>query len=182
MRESLVGFCHPMNFVTFSHGTAATFCSLHQLTSQTLRHGFFTAFGSRFTQPAHRQCHTTNRTHFNRNLIIGTADTTGRISFDLSNLPAGDYYIGVAGSTVNSPAAILVHVEGGQSTIKGDVNGDGIVNNLDAVLVYAYHNGKQTLTEAQLAAADVNGDGKVNNLDASMIYAYHNGKITQFTV
>ena len=66
------------------------------------------------------------------------------------------------------------------AAIPGDVNGDGVVNNLDAVLVYAYHNGKSELTEEQLAAADVNGDGRVNNLDASMIYAYHSGKITQF--
>ena len=75
---------------------------------------------------------------------IGTTDGSGRFIYDLSSLPAGDYYIGVAGSTVNSPAAILVHVDGGQSTIKGDVNGDGVVNNLDAVLVYTYHSGKIT--------------------------------------
>ena len=61
------------------------------------------------------------------------------------------------------------------------VLGDGKVNNVDAALVYAYHNKKLTLTEDQLAAADVNGDGKVNNVDAALIYAYHNKKLTKFS-
>ena len=62
----------------------------------------------------------------------------------------------------------------------GDVNGDGRADNLDAALVYAYYNGKQTLSEQQLTAADVNGDGKTDNLDAALIYAYYNGRITGF--
>ena len=62
----------------------------------------------------------------------------------------------------------------------GDVNGDGKADNLDAALVYAYYNGKQTLSEQQLTAADVNGDGKTDNLDAALIYAYYNGRITGF--
>ena len=68
----------------------------------------------------------------------------------------------------------------GSAVVLGDVNGDGKVNNVDAALVYAYHNKKLTLTEDQLAAADVNGDGKVNNVDAALIYAYHNKKLTKF--
>ena len=69
----------------------------------------------------------------------------------------------------------------GSAVVLGDVNGDGKVNNVDAALVYAYHNKKLTLTEDQLAAADVNGDGKVNNVDAALIYAYHNKKLTKFS-
>lgn len=62
----------------------------------------------------------------------------------------------------------------------GDVNGDGRADNLDAALVYAYYNGKQTLSEQQLTAADVNGDGKTDNLDAALIYAFYNGKCASF--
>ena len=69
----------------------------------------------------------------------------------------------------------------GSAVVLGDVNADGKVNNVDAALVYAYHNKKLTLTEDQLAAADVNGDGKVNNVDAALIYAYHNKKLTKFS-
>ena len=70
--------------------------------------------------------------------------------------------------------------EVGTTVVLGDVNGDGKVNNVDAALVYAYHNKKSALTEDQLAAADVNGDGKVNNTDAALIYAYHNKKLPKF--
>ena len=62
----------------------------------------------------------------------------------------------------------------------GDVNGDGNINSIDAAMVYAYHNGKVTLTEDQLARADVTKDGNVNSVDAAKIYAYHNGKISEF--
>ena len=65
------------------------------------------------------------------------------------------------------------------SAVFGDVNGDGVVNNIDAAIIYAYHNGKRTLTAEQLKAADVNCDGVVNNVDAAMIYAFHNGKLTK---
>ena len=80
--------------------------------------------------------------------------------------------------TVKADAAPKVTV--GSAVVLGDVNGDGKVNNVDAALVYAYHNKKSALTEDQLAAADVNGDGKVNNTDAALIYAYHNQKLTKF--
>ena len=62
----------------------------------------------------------------------------------------------------------------------GDVNADGTVDNLDAALVYAAYNGKQTLSARQQTAADVNGDGKADNLDAALIYALYNGKISAF--
>ena len=71
-------------------------------------------------------------------------------------------------------------ITAGETVKYGDVNGDGVVNNIDAAMAYACHNGKLTLNEKQLAAADVNGDGVVNNIDAAMIYAYHNGKLTSF--
>ena len=53
----------------------------------------------------------------------------------------------------------------------GDVNGDGVVDDLDAALVYGHINGKLTLTDEQLLRADVNGDGLVEQNDAAQIYA-----------
>lgn len=49
----------------------------------------------------------------------------------------------------------------------GDVNGDGVVNSLDASLVRAYYLG--TTTDINVEAADVNGDGVINSLDGSQI-------------
>ena len=71
---------------------------------------------------------------------------------------------------------------GEATVIFGDVNGDQEVDVNDAILVYAYVNGKAEFTEDQLNAADVNGDGEVDVNDAILVYAYVNGKITKFPV
>ena len=62
----------------------------------------------------------------------------------------------------------------------GDVNGDGKITAKDAALLYAYINGRTTLTDEQLALCDVSGDGKVTAKDAALIYAFVNGRITKF--
>ena len=47
----------------------------------------------------------------------------------------------------------------------GDINGDGVINVADLVLLSRYIAELETLTDTQLKAADVNGDGKVNIAD-----------------
>lgn len=64
--------------------------------------------------------------------------------------------------------------------IVGDVNLDGYVNNVDAAMVYAYHNGRLAFDDFQLLVGDANCDGPVNVLDAAVIYAFNNGKLTRF--
>lgn len=54
--------------------------------------------------------------------------------------------------------------------VRGDVDGDGNVNALDAALIYKLVKNNSALTEEQIAACDMNGDGKVNILDAALIY------------
>lgn len=54
-------------------------------------------------------------------------------------------------------------------TKKGDVNGDGEVDNLDAATVLKYDAGLTRLTARQMQAADYNGDGAVDNADATCI-------------
>lgn len=61
-----------------------------------------------------------------------------------------------------------VTVSGGQTYDLGDVNMDGSVNLLDAVLVLQ-HSASAKLTEAQLHLADLNNDQKANLLDAIKI-------------
>ncbi len=56
--------------------------------------------------------------------------------------------------------------------IKGDVNGDGSINVIDALFVSQYTVGIRTLSSSQLAAADVNGDGQVTVVDALFIAQY----------
>lgn len=59
---------------------------------------------------------------------------------------------------------------------KGDVNGDGKVDNLDAATVLMYDAGLIKLEKEQLSRADINGDGVVNSLDAAEILKEDSGK------
>ena len=54
----------------------------------------------------------------------------------------------------------------------GDVNGDGGINFLDAIMVLRHDAEIIELEENQLKAADVNKDGEVNFLDSIMILRY----------
>ncbi|WP_370747458.1 dockerin type I domain-containing protein [Faecalibacillus intestinalis] len=58
------------------------------------------------------------------------------------------------------------------TTSLGDVNGDGEINFLDAIMVLRHDAEIIELEENQLKAADVNKDGEVNFLDAIMILRY----------
>ncbi|MCC8090491.1 MAG: dockerin type I repeat-containing protein [Oscillospiraceae bacterium] len=51
----------------------------------------------------------------------------------------------------------------------GDVNGDGSVTTVDAVIVLRYETGTVELTSAQIAAADISGDSEVKTNDAVLI-------------
>ena len=62
----------------------------------------------------------------------------------------------------------------------GDVNLDGQINYLDAMLVLQSDAELKTLSETQLAMGDVNGDNEVNYLDATLILKYDAQLITSF--
>ncbi len=62
----------------------------------------------------------------------------------------------------------------------GDVNRDGNVDVLDAVLVQKYSASKATLDDEQLYIGDVNDDGTVDILDAVQIQKYAGEKIFEF--
>ncbi|MCD8129224.1 MAG: dockerin type I repeat-containing protein, partial [Oscillospiraceae bacterium] len=51
----------------------------------------------------------------------------------------------------------------------GDVNGDGSVTTVDAVIALRYTTGTVELTSAQIAAADISGDSEVKTNDAVLI-------------
>ena len=62
--------------------------------------------------------------------------------------------------------------------VTGDLTGDGVINNRDAVYAARVVVKKQNASEPQEMAMDVNGDGKVNNRDVAMIARYLVGKET----
>ena len=59
--------------------------------------------------------------------------------------------------------------------VKGDVNGDAIINVKDATIIRQYIFNEVTLTEEQKLKADVDGDGIITIKDASEINKYLNG-------
>ncbi len=67
--------------------------------------------------------------------------------------------------------------DGGDEALRGDVNADGYIDNLDAAMILKYDAGIIELDYVQLMVGDVNGDGYVDNLDAAMILKYDAGII-----
>ena len=77
------------------------------------------------------------------------------------------YYIGF--TTLRDPEGMM-----------GDVNDDGVVNYLDAMLIAQFYVGDIDANDLNLVAADVNGDGVVNYLDAMMVAQFYVGDIDSF--
>ena len=65
---------------------------------------------------------------------------------------------------------ILVWQVSSEEPVKGDIDGDGKINAIDAAMIYKFVKNNTELTEEQLSACDMNGDGKINALDAALIY------------
>ena len=59
------------------------------------------------------------------------------------------------------------------TTLPGDANGDGDINNRDLALLQQYINGWEVTVDAD--AMDVNDDGDVNNRDLALLQQYING-------
>ena len=64
--------------------------------------------------------------------------------------------------------------------IIGDLNDDGYINTLDAVIVQKYASGRITLDERQTYVGDVNDDGNIDVLDAADIQKYSAERISEF--
>ena len=71
-------------------------------------------------------------------------------------------------SEVKSENLSDIAIDTKPDTVKGDVNGDGITDSVDAVLLKKYlagYSGLQINTEA----CDMNGDGEVDSVDAVLL-------------
>ena len=56
--------------------------------------------------------------------------------------------------------------------IKGDINGDGVVNTVDSSLLKQYIRGVAGISDVYLVAADMNNDGIVNVTDRSLFVTW----------
>lgn len=91
-------------------------------------------------------------------------DTVEGATWIINNLPS------IAKADARAIAAVLGAYK------KGDVNGDGEVDNVDALTILKYDAGLTELTEAQMKAADYNTDGSADNADALAILKKDIGK------
>ncbi len=64
--------------------------------------------------------------------------------------------------------------------VVGDVNDDGVADNIDAAFVLRHNALLEELTGEALLLGDVNADGDVNSLDAALILKYDAGLIEGF--
>lgn len=111
---------------------------------------------------------------------IGTTGADGTFTIP-GTLSPGSYYLAAEGADSpysRGPALLLLKV----TKSYGDVNGDGQITSLDAVLVL--RNVANILGQADFveSAADVNGDKLVTSLDAVLILRRTANLITEFPV
>ncbi|MCL1975622.1 MAG: dockerin type I domain-containing protein [Firmicutes bacterium] len=62
----------------------------------------------------------------------------------------------------------------------GDINGDGMINNSDLMILWNMANYNKSADEALNGMCDLNGDGMINNLDLTILwlpYNYNRGEI-----
>ena len=71
------------------------------------------------------------------------------------------------------------HIGGG---LWGDANGDGEVDNIDAMLIARYDVGLTAANKIHLEACDVNGDGEVDNIDAMLVARYDVGFTSKYPI
>lgn len=85
-------------------------------------------------------------------------------------IPANSSFLRVpAGSAASLP--VMTQEEYDQlhpATKKGDINGDGLVNPTDVLVLYRYISSGKTASEVPVA--DINGDGLINPTDVLVLY------------
>jgi hypothetical protein len=78
--------------------------------------------------------------------------------------------------SAESPYTVLVQ-EAVDPNSLGDVNGDGMITNLDALMLLQAINDLYNPDAAQFARADLNGDGELAAVEALRILQYVSGKV-----
>ncbi|MCD8119235.1 MAG: S8 family serine peptidase [Lachnospiraceae bacterium] len=107
--------------------------------------------------------------------VTNFGDETVSYDLDSSVLTAdvfeyyGDLYMDTVDVELDSVTSFVLDVT---DILIYDLNEDGVVDSLDALLVLQYANDKDTLTEEQLTLADLDGDGDVDTADAYLWLLY----------
>lgn len=109
---------------------------------------------------------------------------TGLILAEYVTLEGIEYYIEArdghnttSKGSANAPYSVTVKLAVDANAL-GDVDGDGIITNKDALMLLQAANDLLNLTEEQFLRADINGDGELSAAEALRILQYVSGKVT----
>ena len=109
---------------------------------------------------------------------------TGKIPAEQLSTLGLEYYISATDGisetlkgSADAPYTVTVQLAV-DATALGDVDGDGIITNKDALMLLQAANDLLNLTEAQFMRADINGDGELSAAEALRILQYVSGKVT----
>ena len=109
---------------------------------------------------------------------VGTADADGTLVVDTSTLAPGEYIFAIPGQYGNENPNAIVSTPGGirmtirektVTVIKGDVNGDGVIDTTDVMALFNAINSEE---ELDAAVADFDGDGVIDVRDVMALYNF----------
>jgi len=106
-------------------------------------------------------------------IISSTEITTAGLEYYIEAFDGLNYTY--SGNQTN-PYTIVVR-EAVSSTSLGDVNGDGSITNIDALMILQVANDQLNLDASQFARADLDGDGSLTAAEALRILHYVSGKV-----
>ncbi len=106
-------------------------------------------------------------------IIPSTEITTAGLEYYIEAFDGLNYTY--SGNQTN-PYTIVVR-EAVSSTSLGDVNGDGSITNIDALMILQAANDQLNLDASQFARADLDGDGSLTAAEALRILHYVSGKV-----
>ena len=105
---------------------------------------------------------------------VGNAEADGSLVVDTSTLAPGEYIFALAGQPGKENPGVICSTPGGirltiheKPVVKGDINGDGVINSTD---VMALFNAINSGDDLDATVADVNGDGVIDARDVMALY------------
>ena len=105
---------------------------------------------------------------------VGNAEADGSLVVDTSTLAPGEYIFALAGQPGKENSGVICSTPGGirltiheKPVVKGDLNGDGVVDSTD---VMALFNAINSGDDLDATVADVNGDGVIDARDVMALY------------
>lgn len=109
---------------------------------------------------------------------------TGKINSNELTLDGIEYYIEVSDGlnvtykgNADDPYFVTIK-EAPVSSTKGDVNGDGQIDMVDALMMKQHIENTRLLSHDEFERADLNDDGEIASMEVLMVLQYINGNIT----